>query len=242
MYKVKSRTGSQEVKPPWKISSIDGVVTDFYVSDVIPRPTAIPPTLMEADAITMNPLSISGGDIIEGAEFSFRAQVEFDKNIENNPDQGPQTPKTKGRLIALSAGRGNNRLLEIFFTDSLEGLMFPGLFSVQYTPAPTMTGGNAALMIEPTLTPGTPVDIDLQFIELTDQYAFGEGVKQKVGDAVIKFTRNQLTQDQIGANGAYFEITPLGGSPIHYQVWNASEGVKQEQTYHWCIYLKRVRS
>lgn len=244
---IKTKTGvATTINRGDKVTAIAGAAREIYITATEPyaqgmkrRARVLAPvdvTLRRFNKINPTTLAPEYHDPV-----TVQAQVKTEKSG-RWVSKGVYAPESQEVLYLNNANTSENfGVIRAIAQDSARGLMFPGLFSVQYIPVPTMTGGNAALMIEPTPTPGTPVDIDLQFIELTDQYTYGDGVKQKMGDAVIKFTRDQLTQAQIGANGSFFDITPLGGTAIRYQVWNASEGVKQEQTYHWCVYLKRVR-
>lgn len=244
---IKTSTGTATtINRADKITSVAGSAREIYVTATEPHAqgmrrrarvlNAVPVTLQRFNQVNSSTLQPEYHD----AE-TVLAQVKTEK-AGRWVAKGVYAPESQEVLYFDNANLAQNfGVIRTVCQDSARGLMFSGLFSVQYIPKPTMTGGNPALYQDPIPTPGTPIDIELQFIETTEQASYAGGSKQVIGDAVIKFTRNQLTQAQILTDGSFFDITALGGSPIRYQVWNGSEGLKQEQTYHWCVYLKRVR-
>lgn len=235
-----------------KISSIAGQARDLYIVEVGPyaqgkrrRGRIIAPvdasiaSFDEIDSGTLSPTYETAATV--------KAQAKTEKasrwnSTETDANFGPNSPESREILYFNNADTTQAfGLIRAVAVDSSRGLMFPEMFTAQYLPAPTITGGDDIKMIPGTPTPGTPVALTLEYIDLSEQFAIADYARTKTGDALIRFQRDQLTQAQIEANGAYFAITPNGGSAILYQIWG-SEGVQQEQTYHWTVYLKRVRS
>lgn len=236
-----------------KITSIAGQSRELYITEIAPyaqgkrrRARIVAPVsaviapFVEVDSGTLAPTYDSSVTVL--------AQAKTEKSNRYNPkgedsdaDFGPNAPESAEVLYFNNADSTQDfGVIKVRLADAARGLMFPGMFTAQYIPAPSESGGDPDLFIPPTYTPGTPVDLTLSFINLSDQMRYEGGTGVKRGDAVIKFTRDQLTKAQILADKGLFEITPIGGSAISYEVWG-SDGVEYEQTYHWCVYLRRVR-
>jgi hypothetical protein len=239
-YKVKNMLGqSVEVLPTHRITKIDDETVEHYLHDVIPQPVGdIEPTIMQGQKVTIQPLTFSGGVITSGTPSKFFAQVHYDKAREHSSKRSPDTPKTKGRLIMKMANQNQvAKLLEVPFTDALEGKAFANTYAFHGVNV-VVTGADEDDGNPGTATP-TPVQIAHREVDVTTQYA-DPGINSVViGDALVVIDRDLATMAQLQAF-AYFTLTPAGGQPIKYTIWNEA-GIKQGSTFHHQIYLQLMK-
>ena len=227
------------VKPTDRITSIAGEAFDLYLVDVKPLPVGgIVPTLMATEMAVIEPLTFSGGVVTPGAASTFKSQVHFFKTRHHGPDRIPDGPMTKGYLIVRTADPGKtSKLLELSFTDALEGKAFANTYSfarvsVVYTGADPDAGDPG------TATPNSTA-ISYLDIDLSEQYEDDGPTRHKVGDALVLVDKSAATLAQL-ESAAYFTLTPQGGSAQRYTLWN-TRGVRELKTHQFALYLQRQK-
>lgn len=236
-YKVKNMLGqSVDILPTHRITKIDDETVEHYLCDVIPQPVGdITPTIQQGQKVTIQPLTFSGGVITAGTASKFFAQVHYDRAREHSSKRSPDTPVTKGRLILAMANQNQvAKLLEVPFTDALEGKAFANTYAFHLVNV-TYTGGNEDAGEPGSATPST-VSIAHREVDITTQYADPGPNSLKIGDARVVVDRELVSQAQL-EQAAYLTLTPAGGQPVRYTLWN-ERGIRKSNTHHWVIYLK----
>lgn len=242
-YSIKAIDGSSvSLSNGDHITSIAGRSSDLYITDIgpyaqgmYPKPSLVAPvnvaleTLVEIDNTTLAPTYNSSVSVYGQAK-TLKTQ---------DTHKSPDSPEAKETLYFNNADSAQEfSLVYVKCADSLSGETYAGLYTLEKA-VTTITSGNPLLGI-PGSESTVYSTIPALFVELTDQYRFIDGVRQKAGDALIKIKRSLITQSQI-ESANHFRITPKGGTARKYIIWNGGEGIVQEQQYHWCIYLQKVR-
>lgn len=239
-YKVKNMLGqSIDILPTHRITKIDGETVEHYLCDVIPQPVGnITPSIINGQKVTIQPLTFSGGVITAGAASKFFAQVHYDRAREHSSKRSPDTPVTKGRLIMAMANQNQvAKLLEVPFTDALEGKAFANTYAFHGVNV-VVTGADEDAG-RPGISTPSPVSIAHREVNISTQYA-DPGINSVViGDAMVVVDRDLVTMAQLQVF-AYFTLTPAGGQPIRYTLWN-EDGIKQGNTFHHEIYLQLMK-
>lgn len=237
-----------------RITSIAGKERDLYITAVEPvsqgshyrfRTLARTPVIFQRfshiDTVSRSPVyfpeevAIAQVKTIKGSQW--KTEI-----VSTHAIDGPDAPQSREFVYFDNANQLEDfGVIRAIASDESRGLMFSELMGVQYIPAPTIVDADPDEMKPGTSTPGTPIDLEYVFIELKDQYLFVENQTVRAGDAILKVRRDLLTLDQITEDGATFEITPPGQQPIRYQIWEMNQGVQSEQTYHWTIYLNKIK-
>jgi len=252
-YSVQSKDGLRvELTNGDHITSIAGRDSDLYITDIgpyaqgmYPKPSIVAPVsvtvenLKEIDETTLQPKYYQSASVW-GQVKTAKAQ---------DTSKTPDSPEAKEVLYFNNADPCQEfSLIRAVVADSLSGETYAGLYTFERA-VTTITDANQLLGI-----PGSEdtvfTTIPALFVELTDQYRFTPSgntertndpfIKQKAGDALVKIKRSYLTQSQV-ESASYFRITPLGGTPVKYIIWNGSDGIVQEQHYQWSLYLQKVR-
>lgn len=170
------------------------------------------------------------------------AQIKADSQEPDNElieADGPEQPKTyKVIYLQESDLTKGYPVIKLVLRDVHRGLMFPGLYTVQFVPY-TVSGGDDAAEIPPTVTEGAPRTLTCKKVDLRDQVVLLGSLQERVGDARITFLRSEATQAEL-LGKMFIDITPKGGSALRYRLKNAA-GLTTEQTYHWTALLERVR-
>lgn len=250
-YSISATDGTKvEITNGDHITGIAGRDSDLYITDIMPyaqgmypEPQIVAPVnvcvenLKEIDETTFAPKYYQSANVL--------GQVKTTKAQDTS--KTPDSPEAKEVLYFNNANADQEfSLIKVECADSLRGETYAGLFDLERA-VTTLTGGNDLLGIPGSeSTVYTP--LKAIFVELTDQYRFGNVSREKfvsdarvkAGDAMIKLKRSAISQSQI-ESANHFRITPRGGSPIKYIIWNGSEGIVQEQQYVWCLYLQKVR-
>lgn len=235
-----------------KVTEIAGRACDLYVTEVGPYAQGMKRrarALGTVDVVVhpFTGLNISTGVPEYGDPVTVKAQIKTEKagrwsttGDKTDADYGALAPEAREILYFNNATAAQPfGVIRCVTDDPARGLMFATLYTVQFIPL-VASGGDPDLNIPATITPGTPRSITPAFVDITEQAVFEGNMRVKTGDAVVKFTRNQATQAELLGDNL-IRITPLGGTAMDYQLWNAAQGLKAEQTYHWTAFLKRLR-
>lgn len=161
-----------------------------------------------------------------------------------NDADGPDMPTTKrtGYLQEADAS-ASWPLIQIQLWDLAHGLMIPELYTVKLLPPPTVDDpGDPELSIPATTSPADPVGLSPVRVDLREQWIPEGNGRRKLGDAKLLLSREGLSLDQLLADGAFVTVAAAGvggGVGRRYQV-TGPDGIEPLQTYHYCVYLKRV--
>ena len=237
-----------------KITSIAGLPVELYVTAIEPvsqgshyrfrvlAPTPIVITrFSHIDPITREPIYFAE-ETVYGQVKTIKGSVWKTESLARNAIDGSHAPQSKTFIYFDNAD--NNQAFGTFraiVNDEARGLLFNDLYSVNYIPAPIKTGGDPDLMIPPTLTPSTPINLEYIFLEQQEQYLFLENQTVRVGDAILKISRDKLTLSEITTEGAIFTVTEQNQPTVRYQIWEKTQGIQSGQTYHWTIYLNKIK-
>lgn len=239
MYSARAKNGSAvAVAPTHRITSIAGETVEYYLVDTIPLPcTSMRPTLQQAELVTIEPLTYAGGVVTAGAPQTLKAQLEWKAARRHGSDRTPDRPAAKGSLIVLAANQKQvSKLLQLDFADSLEGKAFAQCYSFARV-VETVTGADPDAG-DPGSASDQPFPIVYDNLQLETQYDTSRGNDVVIGDLCITVDREQVTEAQL-LKAAYFTLTPQGGQPRRYTLWNSKEGIKPLNTHHWAIYLRQ---
>lgn len=155
--------------------------------------------------------------------------------------EGADQPITCKLAYCLEAANQTWPHVRLMLWDITHGLMVPDLYTVKYLPPPTITTpGDPELGIPAEVEPGAPLLLDPTQVNLNEQIVPVGNQMIRRGDACITVPRNGLTEDMLMNPEARFEITLPGGAVVLYQV-PGNEGFETLLTYHYKIYLNRLR-
>lgn len=157
---------------------------------------------------------------------------------DNLVDDNALWPTTYKVAYAKEAGSQNYSLIRLVLRDAVHGLTFPSLYTVKLVPR-ISTGGDTDLGTPSTTTDGTLRTLNPVYVSIWEQITLDGNERIKRGDAKIVIPRHAATEAELMGN-TLIEITPKGSSSLRYRIW-PGKGIETEQTFHWCIYLERIR-
>lgn len=182
-----------------------------------------------------------------GAGVSVEVQYKADTEERSqlvNADDGPGMPETYLIGYLLDAD-GTSRCphIRLVLQDVHRALMDPGLYTIKLLPPPIVADpGDPELSIPPTTTEAVPIVLVAVRVDLREQWVSEGNARRKLGDAKLTISCEGLSLDNLLAEGAFITVAAAGinsGVARRYQV-TGPEGIDLLQTYHACVYLKRI--
>lgn len=157
--------------------------------------------------------------------------------------RGPDSPDTFRQAYLAEANwpAAGYPLIQIVLQDEAQGLMFPGLYTVQRIPPPSITqAAKPNQGIAAKTLPALPVALKCLRVELREQIQTVDNQLIKRGDACVVVEKTGLPYETLLLPNQYFDITLPGGTVLRYQL-PGKEGIESLQTHHWELYLGRLR-
>jgi hypothetical protein len=224
-----------------KITGLDGETYELYVIDVIPMghytQTAIKPRLIHPIDVTIETFSTFTGLVPTfNSAVTVKGQVRWKKAQEANKDKGPSATVSDGHIVFEHKPAGQrSKLFKAVFLDKSQGFIFANRFTVQLYGA--KTGGDSRRGKPGTLP--APTALTVEYVDPVDQYEYSGGTRVKVGDAKIRVARDLISKTAI-EDASKFGISVDGGTEESYTIVSQS-GVRALQSYHWDIFLQRLK-
>lgn len=235
-----------------KITSIDGENYEFYVIDIVPFAHGITrarPRILHKTPIVISPYSALNPDnsISYGASYTVLGQIAWGDAGKFEPNKSANTLVAKGHISFQPVVTGQSRgLFMARFSDKLQGDFVEDVWEVKFY-ANVVTKDSRGQITAGTSTPKT---LTCDMVQATLGFVTIDNVQLKSGMAMIKITRDQLTEAEMYGKDNYFTLSLNGATPVKYRIWNtgavtsldgtSSHGVIINQTNHYHIYLMRA--
>lgn len=255
-FSVKDTDGTvQDIGNTYKITSVAGLDVSLFVSELKPiaigerHRRSLPGRKRSMATVEINPLVALDEDTLQpeyGTAYTVKAQVQFKEfqkvSKSTNPynPKGPDNPSSYAKIYFLNADK-EKPFPYIFCEakDSMNAEMYAGLFTVELGTI-EKSGENEEFGL-----PATSIDFDGEEIAATSVdlcYKYEQTNSESVesGDAVIVIPRLH-TRQYLTHSSRYFSITPLGQDTEYFSVWNGKDGIKDMETRHWMVHLKKMR-
>jgi hypothetical protein len=224
-----------------KITAIGSRSTELYITDVLPIGEG-----MTGRCRVLFPVQVSLQKFLSVDTDSMAAtydtavtvlgQSEPRKVQEWNKTDGPDIKRAQEFVVFNETAAGTKYgAFRCSLVDQLDGLFIANQFTVKIINLITV-GGNR-ITGSPASSEEVPQLLSPVIVSLNDQYDYTGTQPTKLGDAKIVLKQSDITQAQLEA-AACIEITPPDGIISRYVIWDG--GIDREQTYHWCVYLKRI--
>ncbi len=218
-----------------KITSINGLACEYYVSSVEPRDAADKKPYLKTWPIKIRSTDLSAGAIVLGTEKTIAGQVKYVKAEEITAAQGPNAPVTRGHFLCRNADVSTAPLIKVVFADAPEAQVYPDLFTVKMVTV-TYTGADDDAGI-PGSSNEVPLTLACKEVDMTEQVLPVNGQATLMGDARIVFAQNLATMAQIKA-ASHFTIKPQTGSEERFTIFG-EEGIKVLPNFHYEVFLRR---
>lgn len=217
-----------------KITSINGLPCEYYVSSVEPRYAADKKPYLKTWPVKIRSTDLDGGSLVLGTENTIAAQVKFLKAEEITASQGPNSPITRGHFLCRNADVSTAPLIRVVFADAPEAQVYPDLFTVKMITT-TYTGADDDAGI-PGSSSDIPLTLDCSEVDISEQLVPVDGQATRTADARIVFPQNLATVDQILA-ASHFTIAPQTGTEERFTLFGKE--IKVLPNFRYEVFLRR---
>jgi len=225
--------------------SIDSDPYELYIVEVKPvahYPTnRISPRVIHPTPVTLESFQgfVDQSPVYdEEGSLDLVGQVKWVKTERRSLEYGTEETESDGYVLFKQADRSKrSKLFKAYFLDRTKGLFFSGRYEINLVTR-TFTDGNPLMGI-PGAKSDSPEEVIAEYVDVNDQYEHSTGTRIKVGDAMIKISRDTPKSD-IEDPDKFFTISVDGGTAYEYTISN-EKGIRALQSHHWEIYLQRKK-
>lgn len=224
-----------------RVSLIGTRSADLYVTDIVPIgegmhhrarvlfpvPCSVAP-FTGLNGVTFNPEY--------GTAVTIQGQPEPKKVNHWMANRGPNNPDRNEHLVFNEQDQASYYgAFRLQLEDAWDGLMIADQYTVELVTMPAPTGGDPDIGL-PGIT-GAPVAtaLTVKMVSLTDQYEFNGSIRILRGNGKLQVNAQDIPAIEAAD---YIKVTMPNGVEVKYTLWDKS--VEYEQTYHGCVYLKRL--